>query len=350
MKKKNKIIAIAIVVIILIAIIAMVSIRGKKLITPHQTTLVVLSTVKTANVPITLHTTANLLPYRQADISPETAGYVKAINYNEGTFVTAGRVLIQLDARQQEDKVQQAQAQAANSETSYKRNKRLGSSQYIAAQDLDKLKSQALEDQAALASAKTTLDEMTLRAPFDGYMGEKIVSIGDYLQAGQKVATLTDTTKLKINYTVPAFYSDRIQLGQVVSVNGPDNKKLYGKVSYISPTIDQNSQTLTVHATLSNQQDYLKPGQYVSLSQQLGKAKQAILIPENALLGSMDGYYVLQVNANKVTSQTVTPGAHYNGMVIIRNGLKATSEIITAGQNQVKIGDTVRVAASETSP
>jgi len=339
-----------IVSVILLALIFVVALfftgHKKAVFAPAKSTLVKLSEVKVGSIPVVIHATGDLLPNRQVEITPQTAGYVQAIHFKEGSFVEKGNVLVQLDGRQQQDKVSQAKAIYDLSKENYDRNLKLKKEVIISPQDLDTLKSTEEQNKAALQTAQTTLNEMTLRAPFSGFVGEKSISIGDYIQPGTKVVTLTDTKQLKITYNIPARYSNDIKLGRIVHVtsNAVPDKIFKGKISYISPTVNEDNQTLTVHAELTNPDNTLKPGQFVSLKQTLNQINDALLVPEDTILGNINGYYVLQVKDGKVISASIKPGEHYQGYVLILSGLKKGDKIITAGQHQVKVGDKVRIS------
>lgn len=342
MKKKTKISLIILVILGVVGYFAYHKFHHKAVAPVLAPTNVVVNSVKIQDVPVQIQTTGNLTANQQTDISPETSGYIAKIEFNEGSFVKKNDVLITLDTREQAAKVAQARSAAQLSQDNYNRNAKLGTLA-LSKQDLENLYSIAQQNKASLEEAETILNQMTLRAPFSGYVGAKTISVGDFIPAGQKVLTLSDTSQLKISYDVPGRYADQLQLGQLVSVTTSANSKpLKGRVSYIAPTINEDTQTIEVHALFDNPQHTLKAGEFVTLTQILGLNKNAVLIPENTLQGNVDGYYVFTVDKNNhVISRAVTPGEHYNGSVIIKTGLTAGDKIITNGQQEVKVGDTV---------
>lgn len=348
--KRNLVISLVILTLLLIAGWFFIGNKKTTKTPPAESTLVQLSPVKISTVPVVIKATGDLLPNQQVEITPQTAGYVKAILFTEGSFAKKESVLVQLDDRQQQEKVLEQKAIFELSQENYARNLKLKKEVIISPQDLDKLKSLVMQNEATLRTAQTTLNQMTLRAPFSGFLGEKSISVGDYIQPGTKVVTLTDISHLKITYDIPARFSGDLKLGQPVKIisNTFPEKIFYGKVSYISPTINEDNQTITIHALLDNKENSLKPGEFVTLSQTLSQINDAVLVPENAILGDINGYYVLQVKAGKVISTPIKPGEHYEGDVLILSGLKKGDKIITAGQHQVKVGDPVRVTETKT--
>ncbi len=342
MKKKIKISIIILVILAAAGFFTYHKLQHKKIVPALAPSSVVLAPVDVSDVPIQIEATGNLSANQQSDISPETSGYVAKIEFTEGHFVKKGEVLVSLDTREQAAKVAQARSAAQLSEDNYKRNAKLGTLA-ISKQDLENLHSIAEQNKAALLAAETVLSQMTLRAPFSGYLGAKNISVGDFIPAGQKIVTLTDISQLKISYNVPGRYANQLQLGQLVSITPEGSKTpLKGSVSYIAPTIDEATQTIEVHALFDNPQNALKAGEFVTLAQIVGLRKKAILVPENALQGNVDGYYVFSVdNTHHVISRSVTPGEHYNGKVIIKKGLAPNDKIIVNGQQNVKVGDLV---------
>lgn len=324
---------------------------NKKIAPAAAVTNVLLSPVTVTDIPLQIQATGNLTPNQQANISPQISGYIAKINFTEGAFVKKNAVLLSFDTREQAAKVAEARSIANLSADNYRRNAKLGT-MAISKQDLENLRSLAEQNKAALLAAQTVLDQMTLRAPFDGYVGAKNVSVGDFISAGQKVVSVSDISELKISYQVPARYADQLKLNQPVIITDENSSSFFkGNVSYIAPTVDQDTQSIEVHAIFNNQNHNLKAGEFVTLVQTLGVKKNALLIPESSLLGNIDGYYVLQVNAaNQVVATPVTPGEHFEGNVVIKSGLNSSDKIISAGQLQVKAGDTVAVVAGAVAP
>lgn len=312
------------------------------------TTLVKLSSVTSQTIPQTVSTTGNLLANQQTNVSPKDGGYIKTINFVEGQYVKAGTILVTLDDSQQRQQLNLAKAQTAFAESTYKRYLSLRKKNIVSPQDIDQYGS---EYKKALATQKTNqikLDDMTITAPIDGYLGAKTISVGDNVTAGQSLVTVTDTTKLKIDYSLPSAYASRVAVGQKVLVTAdflPNNTEVEAEVSYVSPFVDPATQTIDIHAVLPNSKQLFRPGQSVNLVQQLGDGKQALLIPADAMLANLNGNYVFQVKDGKVISTPVTVGEHYNNMIVILKGLNPQDQIVTEGQFQVKTGDSVKVTA-----
>ncbi|AAO90294.1 efflux RND transporter periplasmic adaptor subunit [Coxiella burnetii] len=346
MKKRTKIIITLGVVGCFIAA-GLIFSHKKAQATPNRPPLLVKeSPVEVADLPIIATATGTLVANNQTNISPKVAGYVTKIAFSPGDFVTAGSVLIQLDNQKQKNDLAAAKADVELSELQYQRDALalkkgliLQTTVYSDKVSLDKDKALAQTDQ-------TALQDMTLRAPFSGYLGAKQFSLGDYVTPGQKLVTLVDQQKLKVVYDLPNHFAPQLQIGQPVTVTADflPGQRFNGKVNYVAPYVNSDSQTIETQALLNNKNGALKPGQFVTVSQTLETLKKAILIPENSLFANMNGHYVFKVKNGKAISTPVKVGERLYGKVQIIDGLKPGDHIITTGQDQIyKSGAKVKV-------
>lgn len=296
-------------------------------------------------IPNAISSTGNLEAIEQTNISAKTAGYVTQINYHEGTDVDKGAILVQLDNRKEQAAVDSAKAQADMSQLKYQQLSKMYHRRLESYDNYYSSKITHEEDQAALETAETSLTDKQIRAPFAGKVGAKQISIGDYIQPGNTLLTLTDLNKLRVTYAVPSSYLDAIKVGQTVVIDTPamPSKHFRGQVSYIAPNIDTSSQTVTVHADINNDQGLLRPGLYVTINQLLGNPMQATAIPATALFASLKGYYVLAVKDGKAYKLPVKVGRKFNGQVQVLSGLTLNSPFIIQGQGKVQPGSAVTI-------
>lgn len=349
MKKSRKItLFTGLAVIILIGIIFLL--HKKKPAPPViGPTLVELSAVTVSDIPLTVTAAGNLAANQQTNISPKVGGYVSKILFNEGDFVNAGTLLIQLDNEKEQNDLSAAKADADLSALQYERENKAYKKGLILQDDVYNAKVTNEKNQAVVKTDQTALDDMALTAPFSGLLGSKNVNVGDYVSPGQKLITLVDQKNLRVEYALPSQYAPQLQIGQATTITADflPGKQFSAKVNFISPYIDTDSQTITVHAVLNNESGDLKPGQFVNITQTLGTLSRAILVPENSVLASMNGYYVFTVKNNHVVSIPVKIGERIDSKVQITAGLKPTDNIITTGQNVVKDNDPVNITPTQ---
>lgn len=297
-------------------------------------------------LPNQLNTTGNLSALQTARISAKVGGYITHINYQEGQDVKAGTVLVQLDDRQEKNALASAKADTKLSELQFERDKNLLKKGLILQQTYYQDKVTTAKNQATVLNDQTQLSYKTIRAPFNGTVGAKTLSVGDYVNAGNAIVMLVDAKHLKVIYALPSHYLKALAIGQVVKVTDNQNSQnpILGKVSYIAPTVDPNSQTIEVHAQINNENNRLKPGEFVQIRQVLGEPKPMVVVPTPSVFNTINGDYVFGIKDNKAIKIPVTIGQHLKrDQTVILSGLKPGDEIVVAGQDHLTPGQTVKV-------
>lgn len=337
------------IIIALVLIISMVTYWVKhhhlktQVVTPPV--LVQLGSAQAIQLPNSISSSGNLEAIQHSNISSKVAGYVTKINYHEGTIAHTGDLLVQLDNSKERAAVDSAKAQDDISALKYRQSIKMYHRRLEAYDDYYGAKVNHEKDNAALETAQTALADKQIRAPFTGQVGEKSISIGDYIQPGSTLLTITNLKKLRVTYTVPAQYLNKLKIGQPITLTtetlGANVFK--GHVSYISPTIDSSSQTITVHADIDNSQGLLKPGLYVALTQQLGAPQKTTVIPADALFASLKGYYVFGVKDGKAYKIPVKVGQKLRDSVQVTSGLALGDQFISEGQGKIQAGAAVTV-------
>ncbi len=306
---------------------------------------VVLGQAKRIKIANQVSTTGTLVANQQANISAKVSGYVTHINYFEGKRVKANTVLIQLDRSREENNVAAAKANLAMTLLQLKRDKKLLKKGFILQQTYYQIELANQKNLAQYKTALTALKDKTITAPFSGIVGAKTISIGDFVNAGQKLVTLVNTQNLEAEYTLPSRYMQSLQLGQqiVIRTNTLSGKKFTGKVTYIAPSINPLTQTIAVHARLHNKNGLLKPGQFVTITQRLSNPKRVLVIPTQSVVANLAGNYVFSVNHNRAVKISVSLGKKFNGQVVVTHGLKPGQAVVVAGQDQLKNGSAIKV-------
>lgn len=301
--------------------------------------------VQQADIPMQIQAVGTLLANQSVFISPEVAGHISEILFREGSFVTRGTPLIKLDATTQKAKLQSSQADLVLSEIQYKRTEALVKKKMVAQKELDSAKANLQKKQSQVDQDRATLEKMTMRAPFNGYLSKRKISVGDYVTVGQKLLKLVDKDNLRLAYQVPERYQPQLKIGQKVEIRAPalPNQSFVGKVFFISPDIDITSHAVEVQALIPNKQHKLSPGMFIQVKQILGISKNALVIPEQSLIPSVEGQAVYKIVNGKAVGTPIVIGAFFAGRVQVLKGLSANDLIITAGQQKIKDGSPVKV-------
>lgn len=296
------------------------------------------------NLTQTATTTGALIADKSVVITPRASGYITAITFQEGQTVKAGQTLFQLDSQIQQNNLTAAQASFDLSKLQYQRDEVFLKKGFITQDMLYSAKVALEQNQAKLQDAQTDLTNRTITAPFDGTIGGFSVSVGDYVNPGNTLTNLVDNNHLRAEYALPIKYLDQVKLNQPVIISNTANKNsITATVSYISPNVDTNTQTINVHANIINTSSTFKPGEFVTIQQTISAQQKMLLVPEQSVLASFNGEYVFIVNNNKAIKTPVKTGDHINGNVVITSGLLPNDEVVIAGENQIKNNEPVSI-------
>ena len=341
MKKKILVVTLAIA-----TAITLVSYKFKHraAIASAPSVMVQTSPVQEGSLPQEIHAIATLSA-RSVQITPEIAGHVNSVLFQDGAMVKCGAVLVQLDDAVYKAKYESAKARLQFSENKFRRMALLGKKGVIAQQTIDQAESDLKERRAEMQENAVMLDKMKLTAPFDGVVGRSQINPGNYVTVGQNIVLLTDTKHLRIEYTVPEKYLPHLKIGQEVKVTAaayPD-QVFTGKLTFISPTINADNRSIAVYAEIENDAGQLAAGMYVDASQSLGTTEHALMVPARSLVPVLDGAQVFKVVDGKAYSVNVVVGQRTHESVQITQGLAKNDIVITDGQMKVKNGMPVQV-------
>jgi membrane fusion protein, multidrug efflux system len=284
-------------------------------------------------------------------IRPEMAGVIRRIHFMDGQFVERGVPLIELDQEELQAQVHQAAAQERIAHVTYERLKRLSTQQttIVPAQQVDEAR---LALQAAAANSvlyATRLKKAILRAPFSGTVGLRRVSVGDYVQPGHDMVNLEDLETLHVDFKVPEVWLSKLAAGQQLGVTTDafPGVVFEGHVTAIDPRMDSVNRTVAVRAAVPNPERRLRPGLFATVDVTVDQNRQALLIPEEAVLAQRDRTKVFRIEDGTLRSAEVTIGQHQAGMVHVRSGLKEGDRIVRTGIH--KLHDGMRVMPKESA-
>lgn len=291
-------------------------------------------TVKTQVLDKTVSAVGVLRANEAIMLRPEQSGRIEEILFTEGQQISKGKPLFKLDNSIYQAELKEAQARVQLSKTDYERAKSLLSKRVGSVQERDSTLAQLRVNQAQEALAKTRLDKMTIKAPFSGFTGLRLVSPGDYVEEGQDLVELTDINSLKLDFRVPEIYLSILQPGREirVQVDALPGEIIQGKIFAISPAADPNAHNIEVLATLPNPDQKLRPGLFAQVNILVDQT-ESVVIPEQAIIPADNSFMVMRLGAeNKVELVPVKLGQRRPGVVQIIDGLNANDVVIVSGQ------------------
>ncbi|WP_370278728.1 efflux RND transporter periplasmic adaptor subunit [Pontibacterium sp.] len=292
-------------------------------------------TVQTQALDHSIHAVGNLRANETIQLSPEQSGRIEKVLFEEGQAVKQNDPLFVLDSAIYRAELRQADARVKLSQIAYKRAESLLKKRVGSEQDRDSTLAQLRVDEAQRALAKTRLDKMTIRAPFAGSTGLRLVSPGDYVNVGQELVELTDLNTMKVDFRVPEIYLAALQPGTLINVevDAFPGRIFNGEVYAIAPSADTRSHNIEVRARIKNKDGLLRPGLFAKVNLVMKQEDAAIVVPEQAIIPQNGGFFVMRVaDGNMVELVPVEMGQRRPGTVQITKGLTKGDVIITAGQ------------------
>ncbi|MET2827525.1 efflux RND transporter periplasmic adaptor subunit [Mesorhizobium shangrilense] len=289
------------------------------------------------------------------NLSAQVPGIVQKIGFEDGQDVKKGALLIQLLADQQIATLQQFQATVTNAQVTYDRDVSLLKTRTVAQSQVDSDQAALKGAQAQVLAQQALIDQYTIRAPFDGRLGIRLVTLGQYLAAGTSVVTLQSLDPIQLDFTMPQQALSQLKVGQAVTatVDTYGTQAFDGKITAISPLVDSQSRSLTIRASFPNPDDKLLPGMFGNVSIAVGTPQNYITLPQTAVTINPYGNVVFVVTdkgngpdgkPQRVANQTfVTTGETRGDQIAVLKGLSEGQTVVTSGQLKLNNGTPVIV-------
>ncbi|HZH11492.1 MAG TPA: efflux RND transporter periplasmic adaptor subunit [Microvirga sp.] len=311
-------------------------------------------TVKTGRIVETREAVGTVRAYESITVTARVAGVIDRIGFEEGQLVKAGDLLVQLDAAERQAEIDQAIAEAnravaLKNEVAIKLERaqalsRTGAGTSAQVEDLTaqmkSLEGSIASAQAQRKAAEARLEDLTIRAPFNGRVGTRAVSLGAYIAPGTRITSLDDLSRVRLDFAVPENLLGRLEPGQAVNAISAAYKgrTFKGKVSTIDPRVDQATRTARLTAEFENPDEALKPGMFLAVALEVSVNDQAVVVPEEAIVSEGLRHVVYPVKDNKVERRVITIGQRQGGKVEVVDGLKAGETIVVLGVQRVRPG------------
>jgi membrane fusion protein (multidrug efflux system) len=278
-------------------------------------------------------------------LRPEITGRIVEINFNEGGKVGKGQVLVRLDDSVAKAELQQAEANLSLASSQYRRATELSKQGFISKQARDESASQLRVQQAAVALAKARLDKTVILAPFDGLIGLRNVSVGDYVSPGIDLVPIESVDPLKVDFRIPEQFWSLVHVGLklVLQFDALPGQTREGVVGAISPLVDVGGRSILLRAEVGNADGSLRPGMFARVQLQFAD-NTALVVPETALAPSGESQYVYRVKDGRVERVAVDIGLRRGGNVEVLKGLLENDQVVVAGLQKVRDGSLVDVS------
>ncbi|MGM0593191.1 MAG: efflux RND transporter periplasmic adaptor subunit [Pseudomonadota bacterium] len=283
---------------------------------------------------------------RSVTLHPLASGRVTAVNFSAGEHVEAGKILLELDSRDERLAVDLARVRRDEAERLYRRYQR--SQKSITPSDLDSARSAVEAARIELSRARVALEDRTLEAPFSGHVGLNDTDPGAYIGPETAVTTLDDRSLLQVSFALPESLSDTVRVGDEVDIttwrHGAES--ISGRIVELDSRIDPTSRTVLARAEVANPEDRLRPGMSFRVTLVVEGAHYPV-VPEVGVQWGSDGSYVWKVRDGQATRVPVTIVQRRKGRILVDAALKAGDRVVREGIQRMREGSAVNVINAE---
>jgi membrane fusion protein (multidrug efflux system) len=326
--------------------------RGEQFVPPPVT--VTTAPVRSEQWESVLTAVGSLEAVQGVTVAAEMSGRVVKIAFEPGTSVQKGDLLVQLDTSSEDARLRAAKAALALSLTELERRKALIKRRTISQSDFDRADAEYKQALAEVDSIRAVIDKKTIRAPFSGRLGIRLVNLGQILNEGEPIVSLQALDPIFVNFYLPQQELAQINEGHRVrlTVDQLAQKKIEGTITAINPQVDARTRNIRVQATIPNSDETLRPGMYANVAVLLPKREAVTTIPSTAILYApySDSVFVVEEKAGDdqqttafVRQQFVRLGDKNGDFVAVLEGVEAGQTVVSTGVFKLRNGQAVVV-------
>ena len=285
----------------------------------------------------------------QVLITSKYSDLVDQILFEDGQLVKKGKVLVRLNSQEEMAKVSELEANLSESTAQLKRFQDLLTSKATSKSLVDQQEAKTKAIAAQLQSARTKLNDLSIKAPFDGVLGFREVSLGAYIDAGSVITSLDDLSLIKVDFNLPERFLPTNKLGQsIIALSSAyKNQPFVGKVRSIDPRINPVTRTLKVRAEIENYNLALRPGMLLNI-EIVRQVESLLQLPESAIIPIEDKHFIFIIQGRDTQEQTVVRrsirlGRRLPGSVEVLDGVNPDELVVIEGALKLSDGTLVKV-------
>lgn len=349
--------------------------QGKE-VKPAGPVPVKVASAKTADIPVLLEVVGRAEAYESVTLKARVDGQVAAVSYAEGQHVRQGDVLLRLDPADFQARLQQAEAnlardeaQLAKARADVQRYVALNSRGFVSEEKVNEVRTAEAAaqatlraDQAAVELARLQVSYTTIRAPFAGVVGARLVFPGTAVKTNDTALAVVNRVRpLYVTFSVPEKHLPKLRAALArgplhASISLPGNREqrsndprgnephFDAQIGFIDNAVDATTGTIQMKARLDNQDEKLTPGQFLNVAMALDTLNGAVVVPAEAVQQGPEGNFLYVVREDRsVEVRKIAVLATYRGLAAIAQGVADGETVVTDGQLRLKPGATVQV-------
>lgn len=330
---------------------AMIS-QGKQLKIPPE--VVTSATVQSQSWESLITAVGSLEAVQGVVVTAEVTGKVTAIAFEPGTLVKAGDLLVQQDISAETAQLRAAEAAVALAKINFERSKKMLETKVVAESSYDNAEAQLKQAVAQADNIRAIIAKKTIRAPFSGRLGIRMVNIGQIIKEAEAIVSLQALNPIFVNFRVPQQQLPQIHPGLAVRITSdalPSGQVVLGKITALNPDVDAASRNIKVQATVANPHELLRPGMFANVAIVLPEQSPVLTIPATAVLYApySDSVFIIEdakaeegsKGGKVLRQQFVRLGEKRGDFIAVLSGLKAEETVVSTGAFKLRNGQSV---------
>jgi membrane fusion protein (multidrug efflux system) len=291
-----------------------------------------------------ISSTGTLEANEEVQLRSEMPGRIISISFEEGTLVRKDQILVKINDQELQAQLKKLQLEKNLAQDDVYRKQKLLELKAVSQEEYDKSANQLGIIDAQIELLKSQIAKTEIYAPFNGMIGLRHVSPGEYVSSSTPVALLIQGDPIKIEFSIPEKYRDKLKKGTPIrfTVEGVDST-FTGKVFAFEPKVDPSTRNVTVRAICPNPQNLLVPGSFAKVMIVLESIPGAMVIPSEAIIPQLNGEKVFVSSQGKAVSRIVTTGIRTEREVEVTGGLAPGDTVILTGLLQIREGMDIRI-------
>lgn len=321
---------------------------------PQPATLISTTEAQTESWTPAIKAVGSIEAVNGIQVANEVPGVVEEINFESGDTVNKGDVLIRLNAEIDEAALRTRRAEAQLAEQEFQRIADLLPKRAVSQSQYDEAKANFDAARARVNEAEAQLSKKVIRAPFDGTLGIRMVDQGEYIPTGTPIVEINMLDPIYVDYTLSEKDLPHVATGYpvVATVAAVPEQTFEGKVSAINTSINPETRTVRVRATLANLQNRLRPGMFATIQTRQPEDRAVVTVPRTAISYNTYGDFVFVVEKNDkgdltVSRRTITAGETRDTRAAVLSGLEAGETVVAKGLLRLRDGQTVEIQKDE---
>jgi membrane fusion protein (multidrug efflux system) len=286
-------------------------------------------------------------------VTPDIPGIAREIAFESGAVVTNGALLVRLDTSSEEAQLRALEAQEELARLNVARERNLRTQAMVSQSELDTAEATLKQSQGNADAIRAAIQKKTIRAPFAGRLGLRLVNLGQYLDTGKPIVSLQSLTPVYAEFSLPQQELARLKTGMKVRVttDAYPGRQFDGALTAINPDLDQQTRSVGLQATFDNPEQLLRPGMFARVEVLLPEEQAVLVIPATSVLSAPygDSVYVIEPKPGKedgkpelaVRQQFIRTGRARGDFISVESGLKPGDRIVSAGIFKLRNGMSV---------